>query len=121
MSTNERRATRLLAAGSWTMVALFGLLFVGALIPSFGNAMSTKTARFDSWLGALSGLCVMFAFISAWVGALWHAVAHHGFVSEAQRVTVIVILIIGNLLAALCYYFGYVRWLRRDSAVQAAA
>ena len=121
MSTNERRATRLLAAGSWVMLALFGLLFIGALIPPFGNAMSTKTGTFNSWLGALSGLCIAFAFLSVWIGAVWHAVVHGGFVSEGHRVTVIVILVVGNVLAGLCYYFGYVRWLPQHSSEEAAA
>ena len=35
--------------------------------------------------------------------------------------TVIVILVVGNVLAGLCYYFGYVRWLPQHSSEEAAA
>jgi len=92
------------------MLGLFGLLFIGALIPAFGNELSTKTGSFGSVLGFLSALCVTFAMLGIWVGAIWHAAVHTRFVSEAQRVTVILILLVGSVLAGLGYYFGYVRW-----------
>jgi hypothetical protein len=44
-----------------------------------------------------------------WIGAVWHAAVDKAL-KGGQRNVVILLLLFGNALAGVLYYFGYVRW-----------
>ena len=111
MPSQERRARALLRWSSWTMLSLFGLLFLGVLVPPFGKVLSSKTSSFTSVLGVLSGVAIAFAMLGSWFGGIWHAAVHQGFRAEGQRVAVIVMLLLSSTFGGMGYYFGYVRWI----------
>jgi hypothetical protein len=108
MSEPERIARRLLATGCWVLLGTIAVMGLAILIPPVGRAMTagTPTARYGAGILVTAAGLAMFAI---WIGAVWHAAVDKAL-KDGQRVTVILLLLIGNALAGLFYYFGRVRW-----------
>ena len=101
------------------MVGLFGLLFILAAVPQL-QRLTGVGQPLGPVVGALGGIAVVFGMLATCVGAIWHAAVHPPFISDGQRITVILLLIFGNVFAGMFYYFGYVYW-RRKADVRNAA
>ena len=111
----------ILAFAAWTILALVAVGFI-ALIPTIDTYFTMAApGSLGDVISKAGGALVGLALLAAWGAALWHASVYSGFRSEGQKATILALLILGNALAAVVYYFAYVHWLPKTPIAKVAA
>jgi hypothetical protein len=105
----ESRARRLLAVGSWSIVAVFAFALI-TLIPPL-ERLSRVGQPLGPVVGTILGIGLAVGMLGTWVGGIWHASVHPAFLTEGHRVTVVLLLLFPY--GGMFYYFGYVYWRHR--------
>jgi hypothetical protein len=107
---SERRARHLLAIGSWAIVATYAFALLTIAIPPLYR-LSQVGQPLGPIVGGIVGVALTVGILGTWIPGVWHAAVHSGFLTEGQRVVVILLLLIP--MAGMFYYFGYVCWRHR--------
>jgi len=113
-------ARHVLAIASFAILAVVALGLLEAFIPAFGALMQSAQGTFGyvatKSLTALMALSVLVA----WGAALYHASTWTPWPLAAPRWIVIMLLVLGNAVAAIVYYFLALHW-RAPGAAESAS
>ena len=98
----------LLATCAWTLVAIVCSSFLAAVVSIVPWPLPAGITYLIPQLRATGPALVELVAAGLWGAAVWHAAVDESL-SRRQRVLVIGTLVVGNVLAALVYYFLWVR------------
>ena len=111
----------LLGLASWSIL---GLVVVGILanLPRFAGPIEAA----PPWslldiVSKLIGLYTAVALLTAWGAGVWHVAVNPRFRSPVPRALLVALMVVGNALAGVLYYFLYLVWQDDPASGRAAA
>jgi hypothetical protein len=111
MTKSQHLSRRVLSFGAWTTLFVLSVALLATFIPQLGAAIVSHSDGAEySLIGTVFGLVTAVGVLAVWIGGTWHALVQDPWNSTAPRWLVVALVILGNAVGGLLYYFLAVHW-----------